>query len=146
MLRTITLVVTALAGLATAVADPVGVPSGEPTARIDLQTAAGVALVQGAWRYSDVEIVPAAHRAPDADGQPTGATVRTWTIRPQAGEARFDDSAWLVVDPTTLRERRGFGRTSFNWYRIAITVPATVDGVDTRGSTLVFETSLDDYA
>ena len=70
-----------------------------PAARVDLQTAAGVALVHGAWRYSDVEIVPTTHRAPDASGQPTGLTVDTWTLRPLAGAKDFDDSSWPVIDP-----------------------------------------------
>lgn len=122
------------------------VPSGEPAARIDLQTAAGVELVRGAWRYADAELVPAMHRAPDVSGQPTGAPTTTWSLEPQAGAAAFDDSAWPVIAAESLRERRGAGRLSFNWYRIAITVPERVGDFDTRGSTLVFETSLDDYA
>ena len=28
-----------------------------------------------------------------------------------------------TIAPTTLEQRRGNGRLSFNWYRIAITVP-----------------------
>ena len=121
-------------------------PSGEPAARIDLRTTEGARLVQGTWRYSDVELLPVEHRAPDDTGQPTGATVRTWDIRPRAGERGFDDSAWPVLDPTTLGQRRGHGRVSFNWYRIAITVPERVDSLATAGTTVVLATSLDDYA
>lgn len=117
-----------------------------PRASIDLTTRAGVELVRGAWRYSDVELVPTQHRAPDASGQPTGAVVKTWDIAPHAGERGFDDSQWPVIDASTLSARRGHGRISFNWYRIAVTIPQQVDGVDIAGSTIELETSLDDYA
>ncbi len=115
-------------------------------ATIDLTTQSGVELVKGAWRYSDVQLVPTKHRAPDANGQPTGAPVDTWDYQPHAGSRDFDDSSWSTLDPATLSARRGHGRISFNWYRIAITVPRAVDGVDVSGANLEFATSLDDYA
>jgi gluconolactonase len=117
-----------------------------PLASIDLATRDGAALVKGEWRYSDVALVPTTHRAPDAGGQPTGATVSTWDFSPHAGGAAFDDSAWPVIAPDTLSMRRGNGRLSFNWYRIAVTVPETVGDANVNGSTLMFDTSLDDYA
>ena len=101
----------------------VDVPEGMPLASIDLRTDAGVAAVNGRWRYSDVNLVKVDHRAPDAQGQPTGAAVSTWTIDPQAGVNGFDDSSWPTLEPATLNQRRGNGRLSFNWYRIAITIP-----------------------
>jgi gluconolactonase len=85
-------------------------------------------------------------RSPDANGQPTGAPLHTYDYEPHAGGASFDDSQWPVIAPTSLAERRSTGRLCFNWYRINITVPERVDGVETKGSTVVFETSLDDYA
>jgi gluconolactonase len=135
-----------LAAMATSAADPVSAPTGEPAARLDLQTPDGVAAVRGAWRYADAELVPTTHRAPDANGQPTGAPVKTWDVQPRAGGVRFDDSGWTVVEPARLPERRGHGRVSFNWYRINVTVPDRVGAFDTNGATLVFSTSLDDYA
>src|SRR5262249_59234785 len=63
-----------------------------------------------------------------------------------AGAADFDDSRWEVVDPPALEARRGPGKVSFGWYRLAFTVPARVGPVATAGSTLVFETVVDDYA
>lgn len=113
---------------------------------IDLTTARGVELVMGAWRYSDVQLVPTQHRAPDASGQPTGAAVDTWDYQPHAGGRDFDDSTWSTLDPGTLATRRGHGRISFNWYRISVTVPEQVDGIDVSGSNIELETSLDDYA
>jgi gluconolactonase len=117
-----------------------------PAARVDLTSDAGVALVRGVWRYADARVVAAKFRAPDADGQPTGAEVVTNDIVPHAGVADFDDSKWQVIAPTSLNARRGNGLVSFNWYRIAITVPSQVDGFDPTGSTLWFETRMDDYA
>jgi gluconolactonase len=121
-------------------------PAGDGAAQVDLLTREGVALLDGAWRYHDVELVTTTHRAADANGQPTGDSVRTWEIAPQAGDRGFDDSSWPVLDPTTLGQRRGDGRVSFNWYRFAFTVPEQIGAVATRGATLVFATSLDDYA
>jgi len=125
-------------------ADEVG--QGKTVATLDLATRAGLEAVRGAWRYSDVELVPTQHRAPDAQGQPTGATVNTWDYAPHAGARDFDDSSWQTIDPTTLAERRGNGRISFNWYRLSITVPERIGGLNVAGTTAYFETSLDDYA
>lgn len=117
-----------------------------PLASIDLTTEAGVAQVQGNWRYQDAHLVDADFRAADAQGQPTGALVRTQEIAPRAGVANFDDSTWPVIAPGTLSARRGNGRVSFNWYRITITVPARIGDVESAGSELWFEARLDDYA
>ena len=121
-------------------------PTGPPGAVVDLTTSDGISLVQGQWRYSDTRLVEVDFRAAGPEGQPTGAPVRTWDVTPHAGALDFDDSAWEVLDPTKLNGRRGNGRLSFNWYRIAVTIPERVGGLATQGSTLVFETSLDDYA
>lgn len=120
--------------------------AGLPLASIDLTTEAGVAAVQGNWRYQDAQLIDVDFRAPDSQGQPTGAAVRTHDITPRAGVADFNDSAWSTIAPTTLSQRRGNGRVSFNWYRIKLTVPARVNDVDVAGSDLWFETRLDDYA
>jgi gluconolactonase len=72
--------------------------------------------------------------------------VQTWDIEPRAGGADFNDASWPTLPAGTLAQRRGNGKLSFNWYRIALTIPAQVGGFDTRGSTVEFSTSLDDYA
>jgi gluconolactonase len=120
--------------------------SERPVATIDLTSDAGASLVQGTWRYSDARIVDTTFRAPDASGQPTGAPVSTYDIAPQAGVVGFDDSTWPVIAPTSLGERRGNGRVSFNWYRINLTVPERIGDFDPTGSTMWFDTRLDDYA
>jgi gluconolactonase len=122
------------------------VPVGKPEAMIDLTTQEGVRAIQGAWRYSDTKIVEVDFRAPGMDGQPTGAPVKTYDYTPHAGFADFDDSAWEVIDASTLSHRRANGRLCFNWYRLRVTIPERVNGFDTAGSTVVFETALDDYA
>ncbi|HKS29802.1 MAG TPA: SMP-30/gluconolactonase/LRE family protein [Pyrinomonadaceae bacterium] len=122
------------------------VPSGTPKATIDLSTREGVEMVKGAWRYSDTKVVEVDFRAPGADGQPTGAPLKTYDYTPHAGVADFDDSKWEVIDASTLNMRRATGRMCFNWYRIRVTVPERVGGFDTSGSIVVFETALDDYA
>lgn len=122
------------------------VPSGRALATIDLATNEGAALVKGVWRYSDTKIVEVDFREPGADGQPTGAPLKTYDYTPHAGVADFDDSRWERIDATTLNRRRGTGRICFNWYRILITVPERVGNFETGGSTLVFQTALDDYA
>ena len=115
-------------------------------AAIDLATREGVQLVRGEWRYSDTKIVEVDFKAAGTDGQPGGAPNKAYDFTPHAGRADFDDSKWEVIDPTSLDKRRSAGRLAFNWYRINITVPERVGGFDPTGSTLVFSTSLDDYA
>jgi gluconolactonase len=121
-------------------------PGATPAAVVDLMTADGVRLMSGAWRYSDTRIVEVDFKAPGADGQPTGRAIKTYDFTPHAGGVDFDDSGWQVVAAERLAERRSTGRLCFNWYRINLTVPERVAGFDPTGSTVVFETSVDDYA
>jgi gluconolactonase len=122
------------------------VPSSKPEASIDLATIDGAKLVNGEWRYSDTKIIETDFKSAGADNQPTGPSVKTYDYTPHAGTADYDDSAWEKIAAIDLVKRRGNGRLSFNWYRINITVPEKVGDFDTAGSTIVFETALDDYA
>ncbi len=121
-------------------------PNGKPDALIDLSTAEGSKLVNGKWRYSDTKIVEVDFRSVGSDNQPSGSAVKTYDYTPKAGPAEFDDSSWEVVPAVDLQKRRGNGRISFNWYRINLTIPESVNGFSTNGSTVVFQTALDDYA
>lgn len=121
-------------------------PSGKPDAAIDLATAEGIKLVSGQWRYSDTRIVETNFNAAGADNQPSGPAVKTYDYEPKAGVARYDDSSWEIVPAVDLQKRRGNGRLSFNWYRVNITIPENVNGFSTAGSTVVYQTALDDYA
>lgn len=121
-------------------------PGGKPEASIDLATEEGVKLVKGQWKYSDTRIVEVEFKAAGFDNQPTGNPVKTYDYAPKAGGADFDDSNWEIISASDLQKRRGNGRISFNWYRINLTIPESVNGFNTNGSTVVFQTALDDYA
>ncbi|HEY3011814.1 MAG TPA: hypothetical protein VGJ36_03635, partial [Gemmatimonadales bacterium] len=144
----------ALAGVALGLAVPssarpqatVDLPVVLPAAVVDLRTAAGAALVQGQWRYSDVKVIDVDHREPGADLRPSGAANRTNDITPHAESPDFDDSAWETIEPAALENRRSHGRLAFNWYRTTITLPEKVGGFDVTGATVVFELVIDDYA
>ena len=144
-MRAFALFGTALLGIAFTLASR-GEAAETPRASVDLTTTDGAAAVAGTWRYADVQLVPTRHRAPDANGQPTGNFQPTWDYEPHAGGKDFDDSAWTSLAATDLTARRGNGRLSFNWYRIAIKVPARIGDFETEGSRVEFETSIDDYA
>src|SRR6266566_4593521 len=121
-------------------------PTSKPDATIDLATKEGVDLVKGQWRYSDTKIIQVNFKAAGPDKQPTGKPIMTYDFTPHAGGADFDDSKWEKIEPATLEARRSTGRLCFNWYRINITIPPRVNGVELAGATAVFETSIDDYA
>ena len=112
----------------------------------DLATTPGTASWSAEWRYHDARVVQVPFRLAGTDRQPTGAATTTDDLVPHAGAADFDDARWTRIAPETLDQRRGRGRLSFGWYRTRLTVPETVAGTPTRGRTLVFQASLDDYA
>ncbi|HEX9145980.1 MAG TPA: hypothetical protein VGA09_17045, partial [Candidatus Binatia bacterium] len=118
----------------------------KPEAMIDLTTKEGTQLVKGEWHYSDTKIIEVDFTAAGGDGQPGNIPNKAYDFTPHAGGVDFDDSKWEVIDPATLDQRRSAGRLAFNWYRIRITVPERVGNFDPTGSTLVFATSIDDYA
>src|SRR5207249_1480106 len=122
------------------------VPTGRPDATINLATEEGAALVKRQWRYSDTKIVEADFKGPGPDSQPTGQPIKTYDYTPHAGGVDFDDSRWQTISPSSLEKRRSTGRLCFNWYRINLTIPARIGAFEPAGSTVVFETSLDDYA
>jgi len=122
------------------------VPGGKPDAIIDLATVEGVNMVKGEWRYSDTKIIHVDFRAPGPEGQPTGKPIKTYDYTPHAGGINFDDSKFEILDPRALSKRRLTGRICFNWYRINLTIPEKIEDFNLTGSTVVFETSLDDYA
>lgn len=144
--RTVLGVLTLTLGLAGSAYALPEAPTGHPAASIDLAAREGVQRVKGEWRYSDTRIIEVMHRSPGADGQPTGAPIKTYDFTPHAGRADFDDSGWEVLDPTTLSKRRSTGRMCFNWYRLKLTIPARIGDFDPTGATVVFETVIDDYA
>ncbi len=117
-----------------------------PNAIVDLRTPAGVARVNGQWRYSDTLIQQIEHRSVGADLKATGPRNHTFDFTPDARTAGFDDSNWEIIPADSLEKRRGNGRLSLGWYRLNVTIPEKVGGFDTKGSTVVFEIVVDDYA
>jgi gluconolactonase len=117
-----------------------------PDAVVDLRTVEGAARVNGQWRYSDTHIQEIDHKSVGTDLKASGPATRTFDFTPDARAADFNDSKWEVIPADSLEKRRGNGRLSFNWYRLNVTVPEKVGGFDTRGSTIVFEIVVDDYA
>jgi len=140
------LAVIAIAALASITLAQDVAPTTKPNATINLATDEGTKLVKGEWRYSDTKIVEVDFKSPGADKQPTGTPNRTYDYTPKAGGADFDDSNWEVIRASSLDARRSTGRLCFNWYRIKITIPERVGDFDPNGSTVVFQTALDDYA
>jgi gluconolactonase len=119
---------------------------GLPDAIVDLATDAGVALVDGTWRYADATLREIDFVTVGPDLGPTGAPNRTLDIEPHAEAVDFDDAAWRTLAPHELELRLGSGRVSFGWYRIAVTIPELIGDVDPTGATIVFEIVVDDYA
>jgi gluconolactonase len=113
---------------------------------LDLMNNTHAAKVQATWRYGDARVESTRFLAAGADGQPSSIPNETQTIEPRAGRLDFDDSAWPVIAADTLKQRRGNGRVSFNWYRLSLTLPDSIDGVNVTGKTVWFEARLDDYA
>lgn len=117
-----------------------------PKAVVDLRTREGAELVRGDWRYRDAEILRVDHRDVGPDLKATGTPNRTADFEPDARGPGFDDYSWDTVEPTDLEARRGRGRLSLGWYRIRVTLPEAIRGWSVRGSTVVFELVMDDYA
>jgi gluconolactonase len=117
-----------------------------PDGVVDLRTTEGVTRVSGQWHYSDTTIQAIEHKDVGADLKASGKPNHTFDFSPDARAENFDDNKWEIISADSLEQRRGHGRLSFNWYRINVTVPEKIAGFDTRGSTVVFEIVVDDYA
>src|SRR5690242_5744919 len=75
---------------------------GCPDAVVDLQTDAGVMLVDGQWRYSDarvqeIEFVEVGH--PHDPLGPGLVPNSTYDVAPHAEGADYDDSGWRALKP-----------------------------------------------
>jgi len=80
-------------------------------------------------------------RAGYIPGQPNeglqSRAVGSPVIRPD-----YDDTAWEVCPDLTRSPSHGF---TCAWYRITVTLPATINGQDIRSGRILFETCIDDY-
>jgi gluconolactonase len=114
---------------------------GRPDAIVDLQTADGVALVGGAWRYADARVEEIDFVALGSPEDPLGPGTqpnRTYDV--------VQDGAWRPLAPDETMLRLANGRVCFNWYAIDVTIPDRVGDLDPTGATVVFEVVVDDYA
>jgi gluconolactonase len=115
-------------------------PEGVPVYSVDLMTTEGVAVFNGQWRNMDARIV-------EAPPRPNAAPWKvSYDLQPKAAAAGFDDSAWPVIEPKALGDRRGGGGVFMTWYRIALTMPPKIRDLDTTGALAVFHIVVDDYA
>jgi hypothetical protein len=67
------------------------------------------------------------------------------TLETPASSARlpdFDDSKWDVSDDVRQFVSTGF---TLGWYRIAVEIPAELEGKSMAGAAVYFETNIDDY-
>ena len=134
---------------ATSIPGPPELLPGCPDAVIDLQTTAGVELVDGHWRYADarveqIDFVEVGH--PDDPLGPGLTPNRTFDVIPHAEPTGYDDSDWRVLQPAETQLRLSQGRVCFNWYRIAVRIPERVGDFDPSGASVVFEVAIDDHA
>ena len=122
---------------------------GRPDAIIDLQTDAGLDLVDGCWRYSDAQVHEIDFVAVGSGDDPLGPGTtpnRTYDVLPHAEAIDFDDSQWPILSPADTQLRLANGRVCFNWYRLEVTIPRRIGEISPSGSTVVFEVVVDDYA
>ena len=102
-----------------------------PRVALDLDKAEDRAKVKGVWR-SALGYVPA---------EPNQGLVAELEGSP-ARLPDYDDSGWQVCDSLRRFVSRGF---TFGWWRIAVELPETLDGMSIAGANVIFETNIDDY-
>ena len=102
-----------------------------PRVALDLNSDSDRAQVKGQWRVAP-GLVP---------GEPNEGLAAQLLSTP-ARLADYDDSGWEVCD--NIRQSLSVGFT-FAWYRIAVELPETVNGMPVTGARLWFETNADNY-
>jgi hypothetical protein len=98
---------------------------------LDLENPGDLQQAQGRWKFAQGF----------SPGEPNEGLVARAGDSP-ARLADYDDSGWETCE--NIQESRSSGFT-FGWYRISVTVPEQVQGVDVKGSRMYFETCIDDY-
>jgi gluconolactonase len=126
----------------------------KPQAIADLKTIEGAALVNAKWFVQPAHIhdknfnLPGPQKGGGGDAlplYPTGAVIKSNTLHPQIGSGDFE-IGFKELKPTDLERRQGTGLFSFVWYKIELTIPATIGKLNTTGTTAVFEIVVDDYS
>jgi gluconolactonase len=124
----------------------------KPQAIADLKTTEGAASVNAKWFVQNADVVDADFKSPGpgTNGDklplyPTGSSIKTNQLHPQIGAADFD-AGFKEIKSTELESRQGTGLFSFVWYKVELSIPATVGKLNTTGVTAVFEIVMDDYS
>lgn len=98
---------------------------------LDLENPEDLGRAQATWKFAQGLVPGEANEGLTA--QIAGSPARL---------ADYDDSGWKACED--IKENRSRGLT-FGWYRVTITVPEQVQGMDIRGTRMYFETCIDDY-
>jgi hypothetical protein len=98
---------------------------------LDLNNAQDRAKVNGQWKVGP-GFVP---------GEPNeGLTARL--LESPARLPDYDDSGWEVCDNIRASLSEGF---TFAWYRIAVELPDSIDGMELAGARMYLEANVDNY-
>jgi gluconolactonase len=117
-----------------------------PTSIVDLRTDAAAAIVGAAWKFADADIIAATNNAPDQHHKPTGPARATHAVFPTINDAAEIDKRSTPIPASSLELRRTPGKLALGWYTLTLTVPDRIGDTPTAGTTLVLETTVDDYA
>ena len=125
----------------------------KPQAIADLRTTEGAALVKAKWyiqpaHIEDKEFYLPGPQKGGGDAMPlypTGHAIQTQSLHPQVGATDFEEG-FKEIKSTGLESRLGTGLFSFVWYKIDLSIPATIGKLNTAGTTAVFEIVVDDYS
>ena len=125
----------------------------KPQAIADLKTIEGAALVNAKWYVQPAHIFDKEFNLPGPQKgggdalplYPTGIAIKTNILHPQIGTTDFE-AGFTEIKPSDLETRQGTGLLSFVWYKVEITIPETIGKINTKGSTAVFEITVDDYS
>ena len=125
----------------------------KPQAIADLRTAEGASLVNAKWYVQPATIEDKGFYLPGPQKgggdamplYPTGKSIQTQNLHPQVGADDFE-KGFVEIKSTDLEKRQGTGLFSFAWYKIDLTIPATIGKLNTSGVTAVFEIVVDDYS
>ncbi len=102
-----------------------------PRVALDLNNAQDRAKVNGQWKVAP-GFVP---------GEPNeGLTARL--LGSPARLPDYDDSGWEVCDNIRASLSEGF---TFAWYRIAVELPDSIDGMELAGARMYLEANVDNY-
>lgn len=125
----------------------------KPQAIADLKNPEGAKLVNAKWYVQPAHVQEKGFHLPGPQKgggdalplYPTGDAVQTHILHPQIGDADFD-AGFKEIKSTDLESRQGTGLFSFVWYKVDLTIPAAIGKLNTKGTTAVFEITVDDYS